>query len=404
MKFNYTAVDASGNKISGLTDAENSRGAAEAIARLGYTPLQITKQETKPKDIINTPRRKKPDAAELQLFAQQMASMLKAGVPIMRALGATSDPDAKSNISAIASDISVALQSGKPLAQAMSQHPECFDNYFLAMIKVGEATGAIDAIFKRLHGHLEFQRQMKDQMKAALRYPAIVIGVIFIALFIVNFFVIPAFAKVYQGFKAELPFFTKLLMATSDAIINYWWLIGIGFFGLIMLVKSWVKTKNGELLWDEWKLKIPVIGNIAHKAILARFAQSLSLALSSGLPVSTAISLVGETTGNAWIAQKLSLIKTQLERGETLYRSCHQSGAFNTPTLQMILVGEESGTLDEMLNEISNLYQEQVEYDLKNIGAQLEPILLLLLGGLVLVLALGIFLPIWGLSSAAFQK
>jgi len=404
MKFNYTAIDSTGKKISGLTEADNSRDAAASITRLGYTPLQILTQEPPPTAIIPLRRRKKVDAAELQLFSQQMSSMLKAGVPIMRALSATSDPNAKSNISAVAANISVALQAGKPLAQAMSQHPECFDNYYLAMIKVGEATGTIDAIFKRLHGHLEFQRQMTAQMKAALRYPAIVISVIFAALFIVNFFVIPAFAKVYQGFKSELPFFTKLLIGTSDVIINYWWLIGLTLVGLVFLVKSWLKTTKGELLWDEWKLKIPVIGNIAHKAILARFAQSLSLALSSGLPVSTAISLVGETTDNAWIAKKLGLIKTQLERGETLYRSCYQSGAFNTPTLQMILVGEESGTLDEMLNEISNLYQEQVEYDLKNIAAKLEPILLLVLGGLVLVLALGIFLPIWGLSSAAFQK
>lgn len=404
MKFSYTAIDPQGQRSEGHIDAASSNQAAMSLSQQGLAPLSIQGQA----DVESPPNPrsgiKAPNPLDLQLFSQQMASMLKAGVPIMRALSAAAEGGDKNTMAPVANAIKADLQAGKPLAAAMANHPQCFDDYYLAMIRIGEATGSIDAIFKKLHGHLDFQRQMKAQVKAALRYPTFVIIVIAIALIVVNFFVIPAFAKVYKGFGADLPIFTKILVGTSNAMINYWWVFALLIVGVFFGVKTFLATTAGRLSWDEMKLRIPVAGRIAHQATIARFSQSLALAITAGLPISAGLALVGDTTDNAWLGMKIGKIKTQIERGENLYRACLASKAFTGATLQMILVGEESGTLDDMLLEIARLYQEQVEYDLKTIGAQLEPIMLIFLGGLVLVLALGIFLPIWGLSEAAFRK
>lgn len=409
MRFVYTASDAQGSRSQGHVEADNSGAATARLASQGLTLLNLAVEPeamsaeaaTQPPAGAPLRGKRKPKALDVMLFSQQMASMLRAGVPILRALAAAEGGD-DNPMGPVASAIRLDLQAGKPLSAAMAAHPKCFDEYYLAMIKVGEATGATDLIFTKLHGHMHFQKQMREQMTAALRYPAIVVGVVFIALMVVNFFVIPAFAKVYSGFKAELPFFTKLLLFTSQFLLDYWWVaLGGGAVAVIGFLR-WSRTTRGRVSWDRFKLRIPVAGSIAHRATLARFAQSLSLAISSGLPLAGAMSMVGDTTDNAWLAQQISTIKTQLERGDSLYRSCVASNIFTPITLQMILVGEEAGSLDSMLTEVAQLYRDQVEYDLKTITSQLEPFLLFFLGGLVLILALGIFLPIWNLSSAAF--
>lgn len=405
MKYAYTARDAQGGHAHGIIEGENANTVAGKLAQQGLIPLTISQDmagSDSPKPARAKNRGRTPLLLDVMLFSQQMAAMLRAGVPILRALAA-SESGEENPMGPVAHAIRMDLQAGKPLSVAMGAHPSCFDDYYLAMVKIGEATGSIETIFQKLHAHMDFQKQMREQVKTALRYPMIVIGVVFLALMVVNVFVIPVFAKVYLGFKAELPFFTKLLINTSSVITKFWMVfLGAGF-GSVYAFKSWTATTAGRLAWDRMKLKIPIAGNIVHRATLARFSQSLSLAISAGLPIASAMELVGDTTDNAWLAKQISTIKSQLERGESLYRSCLASNIFTPITLQMILVGEESGNLDTMLSQVAKLYQEQVAYDLKTLSAQLEPFLLLFLGGLVLILALGIFLPIWNLSSAAFS-
>jgi MSHA biogenesis protein MshG len=401
MKFDYTAQSSTGQITAGQLEAETANQAARQLLQQGLTPTGIKAARNNVNFNSNKIKGPKPKPIDVMLFSQQMASMLRAGVPILKALSA-SESGERNPMGPYAHSIRMDLQAGKPLSLALAAHPDCFDDYFVAMIRIGEETGSIETIFSKLHAHMDFQKHMREQVKTALRYPTIVVSVVLVALLIVNFFVIPAFAKVYLGFKAELPFFTKILIGTSQFILNFWPVVIGSAAGSAYGFRAWLATTHGRLSWDRFKLKIPVAGNIAHRATLARFCQSLSLALSAGLPISSAMGLVGETTDNAWLAKQIITIKSQLERGESLYKSCQSSNIFTSITLQMILVGEESGNLDAMLAEVAKLYQEQVEYDLKTISSQLEPFLLLFLGGLVLILALGIFLPIWNLSSAAF--
>lgn len=410
-QFSYKARSTEGESVSGMLEAQSGSEATRLLMEKGLTPLSIQNSSVAAASSNAAPAtpsegfklfEEKADPLDCLLFSQQMSALLKAGVPILRALTGIQESSPNPRFSNAVKTIRENLDAGKPLSACLAKQPDYFSPYYLSMIRVGEMTGRLDEVFDKLHEHLEFQRQMKAQVKAAVRYPIIVIVVMLAALMIINFFVIPAFAKVYAGFKADLPIFTKILIGTSNFLLDYWWMLAVILGLLFTAFTSWKHSESGNVIWDRWVLKFPIAGKIVHKAVMARFCRSMSLSMQSGVPISSALGLVADSSDNLWIAQRLSSLKIQIERGDSLHRSCTQSGVFTPIALQMILVGEESGSLDKMLIDVSRLYQTQVEYELKTLGAQIEPILILFMGVLVLVLALGVFLPIWNLSSAAF--
>jgi len=259
-------------------------------------------------------------------------------------------------------------------------------------------------VFLRLFNHLEFEQFMREQVKAAIRYPSFVVGAMALAIVIINIFVIPAFAKIYQGFKTELPLITKGLIAFSNFMVDYWPLMLGALVAAVFAFRSYVRTESGRLEWDRFKLKIPVAGKIVLKATLARFARSFSLAIRSGVPAVQALVMVAHTVDNEYVAGRIDGMRDGVERGENILRTATAAGIFTPIVLQMVAVGEESGALDDMMAEVADMYQREVEYELKTLSSQIEPILIVALGGLVLLLALGVFLPMWDLGSAAFGK
>jgi MSHA biogenesis protein MshG len=225
-----------------------------------------------------------------------------------------------------------------------------------------------------------------------------------VALFVVNIWVIPTFAKVFQGFNAELPVMTRALIGFSEFTVS-WWHVILGLaIAAAFAFRAWIRTPAGRYQWDKLKLRIPVAGKIIRKATLARFARSFALAMRSGVPIIQALTTVAQTVDNAFISEKVDQMRDGVERGESILRAAINAGAFTPVVLQMVAVGEESGSLDEMMEEIAGMYQSEVEYELKALSQQIEPILIVLLGVLVLVLALGIFLPIWDLGKVALKK
>jgi MSHA biogenesis protein MshG len=220
----------------------------------------------------------------------------------------------------------------------------------------------------------------------------------------VNLFVIPAFAQVFKNLNAELPLMTRILMGFSELMVNYWYLLIGGTVAAIFGFRHWIGTREGRLRWDEMKLGFPVAGKIIRKATLARFSRSFALASKSGVPITQALSNVALTVDNVFIARKIEGMRETVERGDTVLKAAIGAKVFTPVVLQMIAVGEESGALDEMMGEIAEMYQREVEYELKTLAQQIEPILIVFLGVIVLVLAMGIFLPIWDLGKAAFGK
>jgi len=298
-------------------------------------------------------------------------------------------------------DLRESLDSGRDLSTAMRRHPKVFGPFYLSMVRVGELTGALEEIFLRLFNHLEFEREIKDQVAQALRYPIFVIVVMGVALVIVNLFVIPAFARIFASFKAELPLMTRVLLGFSDFMVQYWpGLLGL-VAGAYVMFRVWVGTPAGRYGWDRIKIRIPIAGKIILKATLARFARSLSIALKSGVPIVQALSVVEQVADNAYVGQRIGQIREGVERGESLLRTAVTTGVFTPVVLQMISVGEEAGELDDLLREVAEMYQREVEYELKTLSSQIEPVLIVLLGVLVLILALGVFLPMWDMGQAA---
>ena len=411
--FAYRGRDASGNLAEGALEAESSAAVADQLMGRGITPLDIrpgggASQANAAGDGFGKKLQgffeEKVQHAEVMLFSRQIYTLLKAGVPLMRALSGLQESATGNAMKAVIQGIRESLDSGRELALSLAQHPAVFSTFYVSMVRVGEMTGRLEEIFLRLFHHMEFEAFMRDQIKAALRYPSFVVTAMAIAIVVVNVWVIPAFAKVFKGFGAELPLMTRILIGFSDFMVASWYWLIAGVVAAIFGFKYWTNTEAGRLRWDRIKLSIPIAGRIVRKATLARFARSFSLASKSGVPIVQALSTVSLTVDNAHISDKIAEMRDGVERGESVLRTALQARIFTPVVLQMIAVGEESGSLDDMMEEVADLYQREVEYEIKNLSAAIEPILIVFLGVLVLILALGIFLPIWDLGKAAMKK
>ncbi len=408
--FAYKGRNARGELMQGVLEGADSGAVADQLFGTGVTPIEIS-QTTKAVTASGDEQgwwekltEKKVTSMDVQLFSRQLYTLLKSGVPIMRGLAGLQESAISPAFGRVIKDLRESLDSGRELSSAMRRHPEAFNNFYLSMVKVGEMTGRLEEVFLRLFDHLEFERDMKNRVKEATRYPSFVIFAMVAAMIIVNVFVIPQFAKVFNSMHATLPLMTRVLIGTSDFTVRYWPLMLVMLVVAILGVRTWLGTSKGRYTWDMRKLKFPIAGKIILKATMARFARSFSLSAKSGVPIVQALTVVSQTVDNAYLAARIEQMRDGVERGESILRTSVTAGVFTPIVLQMIAVGEESGSLDDLMDEIAEMYEREVDYELKTLSAQIEPILITFLGVMVLILALGIFLPIWDLGNAALRK
>jgi len=405
--FNFKGRNSRGELITGTLEGADAGVIADQLMNTGVTPVDISSsQRIVSADMPEWWRRlnrRKVSLLDLMLFSRQMYTLLKAGVPILKALAGLQESAVNPTMIEVIKDIRISLDAGRELSASMRRHPDVFSYFYVSLVRVGELTGQLENVFLRLYSHLEFEKEIRESIKAAVRYPIFVLCAMAGAIVIVNLFVIPAFAKVYAGFKAELPFLTKMLIGFSNIMVETWYLQLAALIGAVFAFRAWIATRAGKYAWDRYKLKIPIAGKILLKATLARFARSFSLALQSGVPVVQALSTVALVVDNDYIGQRIEQMRDGVERGESVLRTAVATGIFTTVVLQMIAVGDETGELDSLLREVADLYENDVEYEVKTLSQQIEPILIVGLGGLVLILALGVFLPIWDLGKAAIK-
>ena len=406
--FAYKGRNAGGQLIEGVLESTDSGAVVDVLRGMGLTPVDIKEAHGKALKSTSgmnvTLFKQKITHIDLLLFSRQMHTLLKSGVPIMRALNGLQEAAINPEMKRVIGEIRESLEGGRELSHALARHPRVFSPFYLSMIRVGEATGLLEEIFYRLFEHLEFERYMREQVKTALRYPMFVMIAMAVAIVIVNIFVIPAFAKVFAGFGAELPLMTRILLGFSEFMVAYWPLMLAVVAGCVIAFRSWVGTTVGRYIWDRTTLKIPIAGKILHKAALSRFSRSFSLGIRSGVPVMQALSNSAQTVDNSYVSRCIEGMRENVERGESLLRATISAGIFTPIVMQMVAVGEESGAVDDMMDEIGDMYRQEVEYELKTLGQQIEPILIVLLGVLVLILALGIFLPMWDLGKVALKR
>lgn len=407
MDFVYKGRDAGGQSVSGNISATNRQAAMATLQgkKIILTSLAEAQETKESKDIqLDFLVSKKIGLDDLVLLTRQLYALTKAGIPIIRALNGLAESTDHTRLAEILTGVADQLVAGSDLATSFRQYPDVFSPIFVSMIHVGENTGRLDLAFQKLIAHLELERETKKRIKSATRYPIFVIAAITVAMVVINVMVIPNFASVFQKMGSDLPFATQILIATSDFTINYWWLI---LATLVIGTVAWIryiKSEEGRYWWDSKKIRLPLLGTLFKRIALSRFARSFAMMLSSGVPILKSLSIVAESVGNKFIGAAIEDMYRGVERGERLTGTAAATGMFTPLVLQMMAVGEETGAVDELLNDVADFYEEEIDYELKQLADSIEPILLVFLGALILVLALGVFLPIWELSGAAGLK
>ena len=417
--FQYSGRNNTGSQISGTISAGSADEVAAQLFNDSITPIEITEvAESRRQSGASRARgasggsqsvvdrvnelltRKKIDADELIMFSRQMYSLTKAGLPLDRAIRGLEMSVNNPAMKGVLEDVVTGLENGQSLASALGQHPEVFSSLYLSLIHIGENTGRLDLAFYEIGRYLELDKNTRKQVKSATRYPSFVLSAMAAALAVITVFVIPVFSDTFARLGAELPWQTVALIETSNFVINYWPLMLTALALMVFGFRSWVNTESGRLKWDEKKMELPLAGPVFEKVALARFSRTFAIVGSAGLPIVQGLNVVAGAVGNAFIARNVNRMREGVERGESLLRTATATQMFSPLVLQMISVGEETGTVDELLSEVADFYDAEVEYDIKQMSEAIEPILIVFIAGLVLILALGVFLPIWDLGTA----
>jgi MSHA biogenesis protein MshG len=405
--FAYRGRNTRGDLLEGRIESPNAQAVAVWMSAVGITPVAINQQRSAgqtPKWMGDLFVESKLSELELLLCTRQLGSLVKAGIPLMQALTGIQKSTTKEHVVRMLQAIRDDLDRGVELSGALAKHPKSFNDFYVSMVKVGESSGELEKIFARLHEQLEFDMDMRRKLKGALRYPMFVCIALLIAITIINIWVIPSFAAMYASFKVTLPLVTRILIATSNFTVHYWWMVVVAVVGLVVGYRMYAKTREGRRFIDEQKLRVPIFGPIAAKTAMARYSFALATANESGIPLVDAYTLTAKVVNNAFYEIRILGMREGVERGESIHRVATNAKIFNPLELQMISVGEETGRMDEMLKSISKMYQEEVEFEVGRMTQTLEPILIAGLGAVVAVLMLAIFLPLWDIGQVARKK
>ncbi|EGU41006.1 type II secretion system F family protein [Vibrio scophthalmi] len=401
-QFHYQGRTLDGNKVSGNIDAGTAELAAEALMAKGVIPTQL--REGKKASGFNIDLKALFTPAVpldiLVIFCRQMYSLTKAGVPLMRAMKGLTQNCSNKQLKEALEEVTNELTNGRSLSASMQMHPAVFSPLFVSMLSVGENTGRLDDALLQLANYYEQELETRKRIKTAMRYPTFVISFILLAMFILNVKVIPQFSSMFSRFGVDLPLPTRILIATSDFFVNYWALMVAMIFGGLFAFRTWLQTEEGREKWDKIRLRMPVVGGVVNRAQLARFSRTFALMLQAGVPLNQSLSLSAEALGNKYLEARLMEMKSSIEAGGSISNTAIATGIFTPLVIQMLSVGEETGRIDELLIEVADFYDREVDYDLKTLTARIEPLLLVVVAGMVLILALGIFLPMWGMLDA----
>lgn len=405
-KFAYKARGANGDLTSGTLEAVDQNTAAQILFNRSVTPIEIKLQtDASASDGKDTDEAisfwvRNVSLEDLVIFSRQMYSLSKSGIPILRAVNGLADTTNSKRMQVALRDVVKNLERGRNLSSALNAHPQIFNQLFVSIVHVGENTGNLDQAFLQLSEYLEREQETRKQIKSATRYPTFVMIAIVIALVVMNIFVIPQFAGLFSRLGAELPLMTRVLIGMSNVFVNYWPYMLAGVIVGIFMLRRYLNTENGRYRWDKMQLRLIIVGNIIERSLLARFSRSFSMMVSSGVPMTSALNLVADAVSNTYMAEKIIGMRQSIEKGESLSRVALSSGLFTPLVLQMINVGEETGRVDELLADSAEYYEREVDYDLKSLTSKIEPILIGVVAVMVLVLALGIFTPMWDLMGA----
>lgn len=402
--FKYSGRTTRGDAVAGSLESESAESLANHLFARGITPTEIKAVEASQDLGAELWRRiggGRPSLTDIILFSRQMYSITKAGVPLLRGLQSIAASTPNLMLRETLGSVIESLQGGRELSFAFGRFPDVFSKFYISVIKVGESSGTLETSFLRMYEYLGMEKRIRDKVKSALRYPATVIGAIAIAIAIITMFVLPKFAPIFESLGDNLPWPTRVLMGTSTFASEYWYIVLAMIVAAVVGFKMFLRNPDGRYRWDKLKLRAPIVGGIVRRAGLAQICRSFALTLEAGLPVIQALNTIARAAGNEYLTERVLALRDGVERGEGLYRTSQTAELFTPLALQMIAIGEETGGLSEMLSEVADFYEREVDYDLENLSAAIEPLLIVAVGAMVTVLALGVFLPLWDMAAGA---
>jgi type IV pilus assembly protein PilC len=396
--FAYTAIDSSGRTIRATMEADSEQ---LVLAKLRDQSLHCTEiKKTSKASVGSSFGKKRLKPKSLVVFSRQFATMIDAGIPILRCLeilsGQTRDPALKEALDQVTVDV----RGGLALNEALAKHPNVFSKLYINMIRAAELGGILDQILDRLAGFLEYESEIRAKIKSAMMYPVLVLIFSQVMLFALFTFVLPKFKDIFAGMDVEMPPVTAGLFAIGDFMAAYWWLIIMAGVGAFFGFKAWGKTARGRYMLDTWKLKMPIVGELALKMSVARFSRTFGTLVSSGVPMMRSLEIVGETLGNVVLCEAIDQTRASVREGTKLSHPLTASGLFPTMVTTMIDIGEESGRLSEMLVKVGDFYDQEVETTVKGLTSMIEPLLIIFLGVVVGFIAISIMTPIFKLVNS----
>jgi type II secretory pathway component PulF len=394
--YRYRARDKVGELVTGLMGADSESVIAVRLKQMGYLPISIKKAGEEAKINIFD-KFKKVRFSELNMFTRQLFTLQKAGLSITSSLDALKEQSTNKILKSAIGQITTDIKGGLSLSSAMEKHPKIFNTLYVSMIKSGEVSGRLDQTLERLAILGEAEEKTRMRIKSATRYPIIVVTAIVAGVLFVTTAVIPRFAKLYSQFRVTLPLPTRILLGINYLVTRYWWLLLIAVVTFVGALNRFIRTKMGRIWWDRLKLKVPVFGPLVLKATISRFARITATLLESGIPILNILALTSDGVGNVVVSRAIDNIKNSVNEGRGMVEPMRLSGLFPPVVVQMVAVGEETGKIDELLLHVADYYDSEVDYTIDNLISLIEPILIFTLGGMVLLMALGVFLPIWNM-------
>jgi type II secretory pathway component PulF len=397
--YKYKARDKFGKAVAGVMDASSSEMVAGRLEEIGSIPVFI---QEKKKDVISLDflqRYKGVSQEDLFLFNRQLGTLFSAGIPLLSSLKTLSEQTVSRRMKEIINTVTKDIEQGSSLSDALAGQPNVFSALNVSMIQAGETAGTLDEILDRLAIIAEYEKDTSEKIKAATRYPKMVILAISAAFFVLVTFVTPKFATMFAKFGGTLPLPTRVMIAINHIIHQYWYLMVV-LAGSVALGFHWyTNTKEGRLRWDGLMLRIPVFGPLFMKIAMSRFALIFGMLMRSGISILDNLKIVSSTVGNTVISREIRKLRERVMEGSGISQPLKESEVFTPLVTQMISVGEQSGKLDEMMAKVSKYYDLEVEYTIKNLSTLIEPVLIIIIGGMVLFLALAVFLPMWDMAS-----
>jgi type IV pilus assembly protein PilC len=397
--FTYKVRDRAGKVVEGELDAENAQLVVSKLRSMGYVPIEIqqTSGKSLSKEIKIPGFSDRVKLKEVAVFSRQFATMINAGLSLLRALYILADQTENKALASVANQIRIDVEKGSSLSQALAKHPKVFNRLYISMVKAGEIGGVLDSVLLRLADTIEKQVELRGKVRSAMTYPAVVAVLVFVIVSAMLIFIIPMFKGLYSELGGKLPMPTQVLINISNIVRSFWWIIALLGIVAVFLFRRWINTASGRAQWDAMKLKFPIFGALVRKTALARFSRTLSALVRSGVPILESLDIVAETSGNTVVANAVRDTQSAVKRGEPLARKLEDHPVFPAMVVQMMSVGEETGALDEMLDKIADFYDQEVEATVDALTSLIEPLLIVVMGVCVGGMVISLYMPMFNI-------